>query len=90
MSNSKKSIKVDLSLQATSFTSHLLPHIPTIDKKNYEEILDIIRSAKGKTGISDGYIEQVLSQMESKKHNPRMVRKYVADIYLAGAGLAVI
>lgn len=80
---------IDLSSKSDSFTSYLIGHIPTIDKKTHLEIVDIIKDSKNHASISDAYLANVLSKIDLLKHRKGAVVRYLGDIILKGSNLGI-
>jgi hypothetical protein len=84
-------ISVDLSKKEKSFAHWLTKILSTLDKKSIDEMKEMISKSRDEgVNVSEQYINNVISTIDSFNGNKNKVLRYLGNIMLKGADLGVI
>ncbi len=84
-------ISVDLSKKEKSFAHWLAKVLSSLDKKSVDEMKEMISKSRDEgVNVSEQYIENVISTIDTFDGNKNKVLKYLGNIMLKGADLGVI
>ncbi|MDD5649823.1 MAG: hypothetical protein PHF86_05285 [Candidatus Nanoarchaeia archaeon] len=84
-------ISVDLSKKEKSFAHWLAKVLNSLDKKSVDEMKEMISKSRDEgVNVSEQYLENVITTIDSFSGNKNKVLKYLGNIMLKGADLGVI